>query len=172
MGYKIVARCGAVAAVAALAACSGGGTAGTPASTRGSTASGAPAQPATAAAARSAALRYFSVYSAGQYGASWALLNPAVQRVIPREVWVAVHEGCQGAGTGRAYDIKRVAVDQDTAVVTVSVAGAQAKAVSGNEAFAYASGRWGYMPADMGLYEHGSVAKDIAAAKARGLCSG
>jgi hypothetical protein len=172
MGYKIIARCGAVAAALTLAACSGGGTAGTPASTGPSTASGAPAQPATAAAARSAALRYFSVYSAGQYGASWALLNPAVQRVIPRDVWVAVHEGCFGASTGLAYDIKRVAVDQDTAVVTVSVASAQAKAVSGNEAFAYADGRWGYMPADMGLYKHGSVAKDIAAAKARGLCSG
>ncbi len=85
---------------------------------------------------------------------------------------MAVHEGCQGASTGLAYDIKRVAVDQDTAVVTVSVAGNQAKAASGNEAFAYAGGRWGYMPADMGLYKHGSVAKDIAAAKARGLCSG
>ncbi len=34
-------------------------------------------------------------------------------------------------------------------------------------------GRWGYSLADVGsVYAHGTVARDLAAAKAQGLCSG
>ncbi len=170
MKFEIAAVGVLLAGSVALAGCGGGGTSPTAAATTPAAAS--PAQPATAAGARSAASQYFALYSAGEFAASWALLNPAVQRAIPQRVWVAVHEGCAGASAGLAYHIKNVMVDQDTAVVAFRLAGARPGLASGTEAFAYAGGRWGYMPADMGLYRHGSVAKDIAAAKARGLCAG
>ena len=161
-----------LAAAAALAGCSSGGTPQTAASAAPAAASQAPGQPETAAGARATAQQYFDLYSAGQYAAAWALLSPAAQKAIPQSVWVAVHEGCPSASAGLAYDVKHITMAGNTAVATVTLAGALSKLATGSEAFTYSGGRWGFSPSGMSIYGHGSVAKDIAAAKAKGLCSG
>ncbi len=161
-----------LAAAAALAGCSSGGTPQTAASAAPAAASQSPGQPETAAGARATAQQYFDLYSAGEYVAAWALLSPAAQKAIPQSVWVAVHEGCPSASAGLAYDVTHITMAGNTAVATVTLAGALSKLATGSEAFAYSGGRWGFSPSDMSMYGHGSVAKDIAAAKAKGLCSG
>jgi hypothetical protein len=65
-----------------------------------------------------------------------------------------------------------VTVFGDAAIVTAKVTGAHARHHIARDIFNYANGRWGYSPADLSVYLHGSVAADISAAKAAGLCSG
>ena len=129
------------------------------------------AQPETAAGAKAAAQQYFGLYSAGQFTAAWTLLTPAVQKEIPAATWAGVHQGCPAQSAGMAYDVKNVTVTGNTAVATVTLAGAASSLASGSEAFTYTAGRWGYAPSDLGLYQHGSVAADVAAAKAKGYCA-
>jgi hypothetical protein len=85
---------------------------------------------------------------------------------------VGVHKGCPSSSAGMAYDVKNVTMTGNTAVVTVTLAGAASSLASGSEAFTYAGGRWGYAPSDLSLYQHGSIAADVAAAKAHGYCAG
>ena len=165
--------------IAAAALIAGGLTATACSSSGGAapagTAAAAPtpsAQPETAAGAKAAAQRYFGLYAAQQYPAAWGLLAPAVQRAVPEATWAAVHAECPPADPGAAYDVKNVIVTGNTAVATVTLAGAMSALASGSEAFTYAGGRWEYVPAetDLGVYEHGSVAADLAAARAKGYC--
>jgi hypothetical protein len=46
-----------------------------------------------------------------------------------------------------------------------------AKAARATETLVYAGGHWGFSPRDLGLYRHGSVSADVAAAKAVGGCA-
>jgi hypothetical protein len=59
----------------------------------------------------------------------------------------------------------------NTAVVTVTLAGAAASLASESESLTYSAGRWGFVPNDLSYYRHGSVRADIAAAKAAGYCA-
>ena len=171
-------QAGAMAATAAvaglaMAGCSpGGGAAAAPppasAATPTTRALATPAEPRTVAAIRSDADDYLSLSSAGQYAITYQLLSAAARQAISQQAWVAVHRGCPGQG--RSYQITHVVVSGETAVVTASQAGA-GKRVSQTETLVYADGQWGVSPPDLGLYQHGSVAADVAAAHAAGRCA-
>jgi hypothetical protein len=166
------------ASVITAAACSSG----TPAAPSGSTtvtatvpaspaATASAAQPETAAAARSVAEQYFGLYSAGQFAASYGLLAPSVRRAVSEATWVAVHQGCPAQAAGLAYKVSKATITGNTAIVTVSLAGAAASLGSESQALIYSAGQWGLVPSDLRLYKHGSVRADIAAAKAAGYCA-
>lgn len=168
----------AAAIVIAAAACSNGSlttsagmataVARTPASAK---ATPSPAQPETAAAARSVAEQYSGLYSASQFTTAYGLLAPSVQRAVSETTWVAVHQGCPAQSAGLAYNVGQATLTGNTAIVAVSLAGVAASLGSESEALAYSAGRWGLVPNDLSLYEHGSVKADIAAAKAAGYCA-
>ena len=128
-------------------------------------------QPETTAGAEAVAQQYLGLYSAGQFAASWNLLTPFVQKEVPEATWVGMHQGCPSQTAGMAYDVKNITMTGNTAIATVTLAGAASSLASGSEAFTYAGGRWGYTPSDLALYQHGSVAADVAAAKAQGYCA-
>lgn len=163
------------AAVLAAAACSSG-TSTTPVTTTTAPASPATpasvAQPETASAARSVAEQYFGLYSASQFAAAYGLLAPTAQRAVSRATWVAVHQGCPSQAAGLAYQVKDTTLTGNTAIVTVSLAGAAASIGSESDALTYSSGRWGLVPNNLSYYRHGTVKADIAAAKAAGYCAG
>lgn len=145
------------------------GAAGT--KTQASPAGKAQASPAgSKSSARDAAAQYYSLYSASQFAASWDLLAPAAKHQVAKAVWVSVHQGCPSAGGGKARVIKFVTVFGNAAIVTQGVAGATTRREI-EDVFNYVNGRWGYSPADLSIYHHGSVAADIAAAKAAGFCA-
>jgi len=131
-----------------------------------------PAQARTQAGARAAAWRFYRLYFGGQFAASWDLLAPAAKRQVPKRVWTGVHGGCQAGIAARFMVIGSVTVFGDAAIVTHKVTGTHARRRIARDIFNYANGRWGYSPADLSVYRHGSVAADISAAKAAGLCSG
>jgi hypothetical protein len=171
-----------VAVAAAATACSNGastsvGTTTTAtaqasvAATATPTTTAAGGQPETAAAAIAAAKQYFGFYSAGDFAATWGLLAPSAQRSIGEAIWVGVHQGCP-APAGVSYRVKGAKLTGGTAAVTVAQAEDKTSMGSVTEAFSYAAGRWGLVPDDSGLYSHGSVKADIAAAKSEGYCTG
>lgn len=163
----------AVLVLIAVSACSSAGASpggGNAAAAQRHTA--AAAQPQTAAAASAAAQQYLGLYSAGQFGASYALLAPSARRAVSEHVWAAVHEGCPSPTAGAAYDVKHVTLTGSVAVVTVALNGAASALGSENISMVYAGGKWGYAPPDLTLYHHGTVKADVAAAKARGYCAG
>jgi hypothetical protein len=84
---------------------------------------------------------------------------------------VAVHRGCPAQSAGLAYNVSKATLTGSTAIVTVSLAGAAASLGSESQALTYSAGRWGLVPGDLGLYKHGGVKADIAAAKAAGYCA-
>jgi hypothetical protein len=131
-----------------------------------------PASPEKRAGARTAADRFYGVYLAGQFAASWDLLAPAAKRQIPRSTWVGVHEGCLSARGTRAGVIKSVTVFGNAAIVTAAITGASANEGTVRAVFNYAGGRWGFSPGNLSIYHHGSVSADIEAARAAGFCSG
>jgi hypothetical protein len=131
-----------------------------------------PAQARTEAGARAAAARFYRLYSGRQFAASWDLLAPAAKRQVAKRVWIGVHGGCLAAIGAGGRVIRSVTVFGDAAIVTHQLTGAQARHRIARDIFNYADGRWGYSPADLSVYLHGSIAADISAAKAAGLCSG
>jgi hypothetical protein len=173
MRYQASAMAAAAAAAGlTMVACSpGGGTAAGP-SASATKASARPTvppgEPQTVAAVRSDADDYLSLYSAGQYAVIYQMLSAAARQSVTEQAWVAVHQGCPGAG--RSYQIARVVVTGNTAVVTASLPGA-GKQGSQTETLVYANGHWGVSPRDLSLYQHGSVAADVAAAHAAGQCA-
>ncbi len=167
----------AAAAGLALAACStaGSGNTGGPSSPASSASPGAhasaPVEPGTAAAVRADADDYLTLYTAGQFAIIYQMLSAPARQAINEQAWVSVHRGCPGATGGLSYRIRRVAVTGKTAVVTVALMGGAAKPESATETLVYAGGHWGFSPRDLGLYRHGSVPADVAAAKAAGGCA-
>lgn len=166
----------AVAAGLALAACSAAGS-GSSAGPSGlaSPASGAhasaPVEPATTAAVRADADDYLTLYAAGQFAIIYQMLSAPARQAITEPAWVAVHRGCPGTTAGMSYRIRHIAVNGRTALVTVALAGWAAKPQRATESLVYSGGRWGFSPRDLGLYRHGSVSADVAAAKAAGGCA-
>ena len=121
--------------------------------------------------ARAAAAQFDSAYLSGRFAASWYLLAPGARRQIPKKVWVGVHDGCPAATPGVTRVIKSVTVFGDTAIVTETIRGAQSRRNTAGYVFYYTGGHWGYSPVYPGIYHHGSISADIAAAKAAGLCA-
>jgi hypothetical protein len=162
----------ALAGCSSSTAASSTNPASAPAGTPSATAS--PAEPETAAGARAAAQRFYDLYSASQFAAAWSLLNPQDQLLIPQTTYVAVDTGCPSAAAGLARVIKRVTITGNTAVVVETVAGALSSLGTVTDVFVYVNGRWGFSyPANvLAVYRHKTIAADIAAARARGFCSG
>lgn len=129
------------------------------------------AEPKTRAAVRAAAASFYRLYSASQFAASWALLALTAKKQVPQSVWVGVHEACPSAGTGMARAIKSVVVFGDAAIVTETITGTLSRLGPAEDVFNYANGHWGFSPGAPGIYHRGSVAADIAAAKAAGFCA-
>jgi len=159
-------------AAVGLAGCTGGasGPSGVPTPTVTATASSVPsATPQMKASARAAARQFYGLYAASRYAAFWDLLAPATKRQVSRKAWIGVHEACSTAGTGKPRVIKAVTVFGSAAIVAETVSGAPS--VTAEDVFTYAGGRWRYSPQDPGIYHHGSITADIAAARAAGLCT-
>jgi hypothetical protein len=132
----------------------------------------APVSPQMRAGARAAAAQFYGLYSASQFAAFWDLLSAGTKRQVSRRVWVGVHEACPDADAGKSRIIKAVTVFGTAAIVTEAIAGATSSLGTAEDVFSYADGRWSYSPQDPNIYRHGSVAADIAAAKAAGFCTG
>jgi hypothetical protein len=82
-----------------------------------------------------------------------------------------VHNGCQPDSTAATRTVSSVTVFGDTAIVTETAASGSAHHTD-SYVLSYENGRWSYSPDSLGLYHHGSVPADIAAAKAAGFCGG
>ena len=80
--------------------------------------------------------------------------------------------GCLSDNAETSGAIKSVTVFGNAAIVTEAITGATSTHHTVESVFNYAHGRWGYSPGDISIYHHGSVAADIAAAKAAGFCAG
>jgi hypothetical protein len=163
----------AAAGLACLAGC-GGGAPGAPAAVSTPrptiTASSVPAaSPAMKAGARAAAARFYRLYEASQFAASWDLLAPAARRQVSRRAWVAVHRACPGSAGGRTRTIRSVTVFGNAAIVTETAGDTGSGTIE--DVFNYVDGSWRYSPGDLGIYRHKSVTADVAAAKAAGLCA-
>jgi hypothetical protein len=143
-----------------------------PAASESAVALAGPAEPETKDGVHASAATFYRLYSTGQFAASWELLSPAAQRDIPRTTWVSVHNACPPAGIGASRIVKSVLVFGSAAIVTETIAGADSRLGKAEDVFNYAHGHWGYMPNDIGVYHHGSVHADVAAAKALGFCTG
>jgi len=155
-------------------ATSGPGVGTSPASHAPATPSARPASlagPKSKAGARAAAARFDRLQVASQYTASWDLLTPTAKRLVPRDVWIGVHEGCHPVQTAGHRVLGRVTVFGTVAIVAERIPGTRPGRGKGEDVFAYANGNWGYSPNDLSIYQHGSVAAYIAAAKAAGLCA-
>jgi hypothetical protein len=157
-----------------LAGCTS--SASTLSSTAGTTAP-APAQASplpsgATASARATATQFDSEYFASDYAASWALLTPDAQQQVPKNVWVKVHQSCPATTAGVTRTIKAVTVFGTTAIVTEAITGPDSRRNTAENVFDYVGGQWRYAPVNPGIYHRGSIAADIAAAKAAGLCAG
>lgn len=131
-----------------------------------------PASPQMQASARAAAVHFSSVTLSRRFAASWDLLAPAAKQHIPKNTWVKVHDGCQGAAAGSTGVIKSVTVFGNAAIVTEAIAGATPRSPTIEAVFNYSNSHWGYSPSDLSIYQHGSISADIAAAKTAGYCAG
>lgn len=130
----------------------------------------APVSPRLRAGARAAAAQALGMYAAGQFATFWQLLSPAAKRQIPSDAWVGVHESCPAAGGGTAVAVTAVTVFGQAAIVTEAIGSASPRTTE--VVFNDVNGQWSYSPSDPGVYEHGSIAADVAAAKAAGYCGG
>jgi hypothetical protein len=170
----------AVAAALVLAGC--GGASGSQSSTPGTqapsaTAAATPAAaptPDTAAEAQTAAENLFALYAAGQYTAVYPMLSAQTRATVPEHKWVAVHEDCLSAAAGLSYKVGKPVMAGQTAVMSVSLAGAASAVGSEEESFVYQDGGWFWAPsaANMsasGNYK-GTVARIVASLKAAGFC--
>jgi hypothetical protein len=159
--------------VAGLAGCSGGtsGPPAVPTPTITATASSVrPATPHMKASARAAAEQFYTLYAESQYASLWNLLAPATKHQVSRKAWIGVHNACSAAGTGKSRVIKAVTVFGNAAIIAETVTGVLSG--TAEDVFNYTDGRWRYTPQNPSIYRHRSVAADIAAAKAAGLCTG
>jgi hypothetical protein len=122
-------------------------------------------EPTSVAAVRADAADYLSLASAGQFAITYQMLSARARQAITQQAWVAVHQACAGT----SYKIRHLAVAGKTATVTVGLAGGHHGTLT--ETFVYAAGSWGVSPGDLGLYQHGSVSADAAAARSQGNCA-
>jgi hypothetical protein len=129
------------------------------------------AQPVTASAADASALAFFQLYTAGQWNTTWQLLTPRAQRIIPKNVWSAVHKECSGATLRTRYLVTHPVVSGHKAFVRVALGGGAARLEHGPQKFCYIHGLWRFSPTDLAVYRDHSAAQAVAKAKALGLCA-
>jgi hypothetical protein len=129
------------------------------------------ANPQLATGARAAEVRFYDLYSARQFAASWNLLTPVAKHAIPLATWVGVHNGCPLGSAGAVRSVRSVTVFGDAAIVTETIAGSRPRLDVTEDIFSYAGGAWLYSPGNPGIYHHGSVTADITAARAVGFCT-
>ena len=105
--------------------------------------------------------------TSGASSASWDLLARAAKRQVPKGIWVKVHDGCPSASRWSGPTvIKAVTVFGNAAIVTETPRRGSRRGIAAAEGvFNYVHGRWGYSPDDLSIYQRGSVAADIAAAR-------
>ncbi|MGH3401097.1 MAG: hypothetical protein ACRDRJ_01025, partial [Streptosporangiaceae bacterium] len=125
----------------------------------------------TQAAVRAAAARFYRLYTTSRFAAAWDLLTPEARRHVPVNLWVGVHNRCPVAGGGTARVITAVTVLGNAAIVTERIAGTVSRPGMAEDVFNYSHDHWGYSPSNLGIYQHRSVAADVAAARAAGLCT-
>jgi hypothetical protein len=169
MRYRAMAvTAAAVTAGLTLAACSAGGSAAGSASSPAASPrhTGHLDEPATVSAVRADAADYLSLASAGQYSVTYQMLSAGARRAISQQAWVAVHQTCAGA----SYQLKHVTLAGQTATVTVALTGAKHPGML-TETLVYSGGSWGFSPGDLSLYQHSTVAADVAAAKRLDSCA-
>jgi hypothetical protein len=131
-----------------------------------------PAEPETKAGARAAARYFYRLYSARKYSASWDLLTASARQAIPRATWISVHMACPLGGEARvARRITSVVVFGNAAIVTETIAADRSGLRKAADVFNFAHGHWDYAPSNLGIYSHGSVHADVAAATAQGFCT-
>jgi hypothetical protein len=169
------------AAVVAALALAGCGAASAPSSPQpaatapaATTQAAAPVTPDTAAAARSAAENMFALYAAGQFAAVYPMLSAQTRAAATEHKWVTVHQRCASSTSGLSYKVGRPVMAGQTAVMSVSLAGAAAAIGSEEVSFVYQSGGWFWAPSasEMSSAGHyrGSVARIVARLKAADLC--
>jgi hypothetical protein len=175
LGKVGISSAGQAVPSASSAAAAGGGAVPSPAAPAATSAGGlvtrAPSMPSpapsTVASARTAATQFYDLYAASRYQAAWDLLAPATKSQISAQAWTGVHQACSSTA-GEAKVIKAVTVFGNAAIVAENAPGVTTGTVE--DVFNYVNGGWRYSPQAPGIYEHGSVTADIAAAKAVGLC--
>lgn len=131
-----------------------------------------PAVPDTASAARSAAVRYLSLYSAGQWQAAWPLLASQARRLAPESLWAAFHQECPPQSAGMAYDVEGVTMAGRNAVITYTIPVLKKVYGSAADAMEWTPEGWRveFDSVAVAQYGHGSLKADVAAAKAAGDC--
>lgn len=132
-----------------------------------------PAGPQTAAGVKVTAQQFFDLFSASEFAAAYPYLSSADRKVISLGTWVAVDQGCPSRFAGVAEVIGRVTVAGSIAVVTDSMSGIMSKVGTTTDAFMYSGGAWYWQmpPDELAVFSHGSVANDVAAAKALHWCA-
>lgn len=170
-GLALLAGCGASSAHGSGAGAAAQTAASSPAAPTSAAAS--PAEPDTKAGVKATASSFYALFSAGQYGAVFQLVDPAQQKTIGKTTYLAVFKGCPSPSSGLARVIKSVTMAGHTAVVTETIAGVLSKLGAATDSFVYKGGKWYYQYPQtvMDLYAHGSVAADVAAAKKAGDCA-
>jgi hypothetical protein len=170
-----------VAAALTLTACGAaaspdpaGSLAGTPAPPASPAASQPAAVPDTPAAARAAAESLFALYAAEQYSDVYPGLDARTRALAPERKWVRVHQACDSSTSGLSYKVGKPVMAGQSAVMSVSLAGAAAAIGSEEVTFVYQDGRWFWAPSssDMsaaGNYK-GTVRQIVARLKTAGEC--
>jgi hypothetical protein len=133
----------------------------------------APIPPVTTTAkagAGPAAERFYALYAASEFTASWQLLTPTTRQLVPSSVWAAVHNACVADGAKGTRVIKAITIFGNAAIVTTAMG--QSKDRTAEDVFSYIDGHWDYSPEFLNVYQHKSVTADVAAARAKGLCAG
>jgi hypothetical protein len=116
--------------------------------------------------AQKAATKFLGLYAAGQYAATWKLIDPGLRQRISEAAWVGVHEACTNQPAGTTYAVSRRGTPFAVMVFAVSPRVAN----NGQIAFTYDGGQWWYDPSDGWIYFDRTLQQALATAKAKGRC--
>jgi hypothetical protein len=132
----------------------------------------APATPDTESAAKAAAINFLTLYSAGQWQATWPLLTAQDQRLVPESLYTAFHAACPSHVAGMQYEVTHVTLAGKTAVFAYTVPlMASMGSVTDVETWTPRGWRTELDSDSLGVYGHGSLKADLKAAKAAGDCA-
>lgn len=131
-------------------------------------------EPATRAGATAAALHLLDLYATHRFAAAWSMILPVAQRQVGESTWTGFYARCPGIQPG--YRVLYTALlsnpPEPSAMVLVYITrGLPSDASAISLMFDYLSGRWLYDPVDLTEFSRGSVAADLAAAQADGVCT-
>jgi hypothetical protein len=135
-----------------------------------STGKATPASPKTRQGAQAAATRFTQLYYSKRYADSWNLLAGDARQVISRSSWTDVHNACTPHGANPQKRIASVVLFGESAIITQAASGTGSASAKDTYVLSYVNGQWAISPDDIATYQRGSVAADVAAAKAAGFC--